>query len=54
MRYDRDELLARTDLAALADELLGFHVGNGRNARWPSSSSASAARSVRARSSSRS
>ena len=36
MRYDRDELLARTDLAALADELLGFHVGNGRNARWPS------------------
>jgi hypothetical protein len=36
MRYDRDELLARTDLAALADELLGHHVGNGRNARWPS------------------
>jgi hypothetical protein len=36
VRYDRDELLARTDLAALADELLGFHVGNGRNARWPS------------------
>ena len=36
MRYDRDELLARTDLAALADELLGLHVGNGRNARWPS------------------
>jgi hypothetical protein len=36
MRYDRDELLARTDLAALADELLGYHVGNGRNARWPS------------------
>ena len=36
MRYDRDELLARTDLSALADELLGFHVGNGRNARWPS------------------
>jgi len=36
MRYDRDELLARTDLANLADELLGYHVGNGRNARWPS------------------
>lgn len=36
MRYDRDELLDRTDLAGLADELLGFHVGNGRNARWPS------------------
>ena len=36
MRYDRDELLARTDLAALADELLGFHAGNGRHARWPS------------------
>lgn len=36
MRYDRDELLARTDLAGLADELLGFHVGNSRNARWPS------------------
>ena len=36
MRYDRDELLARTDLGLLADELLGYHVGNGRNARWPS------------------
>ena len=36
MRYDRDELLARTDLAALADELLGSHTGGGRNARWPS------------------
>lgn len=36
MRYDRDELLDRTDLAGLADELLGFHVGYGRNARWPS------------------
>lgn len=36
MRYDRDELLARTDLAALADELLGWHAGHGRNARWPS------------------
>jgi hypothetical protein len=36
VRYDRDELLDRTGLAGLADELLGFHVGNGRNARWPS------------------
>ena len=36
MRYDRDELLARTDLAVLADELLGDHAGHGRNARWPS------------------
>ena len=36
MRYDRDELLARTDLAALADDLLGCHTGSGRNARWPS------------------
>jgi hypothetical protein len=36
VRYERDALLARTDLAALADELLGYHVGDGRNARWPS------------------
>ena len=36
MRYDRDELLARTDLVALADDLLGWHSGHGRNARWPS------------------
>lgn len=36
MQYDRDELLARTELAELADELLGWHVGNGRSARWPS------------------
>ena len=36
MQYDRDELLARTDLAELADEMLGWHVGNGRSARWPS------------------
>ncbi|MGH9137909.1 MAG: toprim domain-containing protein [Acidimicrobiales bacterium] len=36
MRYDRDELLAQTDLGALADELLGWHAGHGRNARWPS------------------
>jgi hypothetical protein len=36
VRYERDQLLARTDLAALADELLGGHVGDGRGARWPS------------------
>lgn len=36
MQYDRDEILARTGLAELADELLGWHVGNGRSARWPS------------------
>jgi DNA primase len=36
VRYARNELLARTDLSALADELLGYHVGDGRNARWPS------------------
>jgi len=36
VRYDRDELLARTDLGDLADELLGAHTGHGRNARWPS------------------
>ncbi len=34
-RVDRDELLARTDLAALADELLGAHRGAGALARWP-------------------
>jgi hypothetical protein len=34
--FDRDELLARTDLALLADELLGGRRGNGRAARWPS------------------
>ena len=36
MRVDRDELLARIDLAALADELLGGHKGHGLAARWPS------------------
>lgn len=36
MRFDRDELLAQTDLAELADELLGWHAGNGNSARWPS------------------
>ncbi len=34
-QVDRDELLARTDLAALADELLGAHRGAGAQARWP-------------------
>lgn len=34
--YDRDEILARIDLAQLADELLGGHVGRGRSAKWPS------------------
>lgn len=36
MRYDRLELLGRTDLGTLADELLGGHRGHGRSARWPS------------------
>lgn len=35
MPYDRDEVLARTDLAALADELLGPHRGRGTSASWP-------------------
>ena len=35
-RYDIDELLARIDLAELADELLGSHRGHGTNARWAS------------------
>jgi len=34
--YDRDEILARTDLVQLADDLLGEHVGRGRSAKWPS------------------
>jgi DNA primase len=32
---DRDALLDRTDLAALADELLGLHRGRGPSANWP-------------------
>lgn len=36
MRYDRDAILARTDLGQLADELLGGHKGSGTGARWPS------------------
>lgn len=35
MPYDRDEVLARTDLGALADELLGARRGRGRSATWP-------------------
>ena len=35
-RHDIDELLARIDLAQLADELLGGHRGHGTNARWAS------------------
>ena len=34
MPYDRDEVLARTDLGALADELLGARRGRGRSATW--------------------
>ena len=33
-RYDREELLARTDLRALLDELSGSATGPGRTARW--------------------
>jgi Toprim-like len=36
VRYDRDAILARTDLGQLADELLGGHKGSGTGARWPS------------------
>lgn len=35
MTYDRDLLLDRTDLRALADELLGEHKGRGAHATWP-------------------
>ena len=35
-RHDINELLARIDLAELADELLGSHRGHGTNARWAS------------------
>lgn len=34
LAYDRDEVLARTDLSALADDLLGPHKGRGRSASW--------------------
>lgn len=33
-RHDRDEVLARTDLRALLDELTGPPTGPGRTARW--------------------
>ena len=32
--YDRDDILARTDLANLATEICGPPTGNGRSARW--------------------
>lgn len=35
MAYDRSEVLASTDLAELADELLGPHRGRGGSATWP-------------------
>lgn len=34
MPYDRDEVLARTDLAGLADEVLGERKGRGASASW--------------------
>lgn len=33
--YDRDRLLDSTDLAALADDLLGPHTGTARTPTWP-------------------
>jgi hypothetical protein len=33
--YDRDALIANTDLPALADELLGGHRGTNRSPMWP-------------------
>jgi len=35
MRYDRDEVLARTDLRSLCEELLGPAKGRGPSATWP-------------------
>jgi hypothetical protein len=35
MRYDRDEILARTDLPSLCEETLGPPKGRGRSATWP-------------------
>ncbi len=35
MTYDRDQLLERTDLRALADDLLGLPKGRGPSATWP-------------------
>lgn len=34
--HDLDAILARTDLAQLADELVGGRKGNGPSAKWPS------------------
>src|SRR3954470_4776456 len=33
--FDRDRIVEATDLAALADELLGPHRGGGRSPMWP-------------------
>ena len=35
MSYDRNEVLGRTDLAELADQLVGPHKGRGAGATWP-------------------
>jgi len=35
MGYDRNEVLERTDLGALADQLVGPHKGQGAGATWP-------------------
>jgi hypothetical protein len=35
MTYDRNEVLGRTDLGELADQLVGPHKGRGSGATWP-------------------
>ena len=35
MGYDRNEVLGRTDLGELADQLVGPHKGRGASATWP-------------------
>ena len=35
MPYDRNEVLGRTDLGELADQLIGPHKGRGAGATWP-------------------
>lgn len=35
MAYDRNEVLGRTDLGELADQLVGPHKGRGSGATWP-------------------
>lgn len=35
MAYDRNEVLGRTDLGELADQLVGAHKGRGSGATWP-------------------